>query len=110
LLTLAALAGTVPLPAPAGQDPGQRALADRIRESERRQVAAEQAREQERRHIIAEHMRMMEENLRAMQEMRARPGMSMREHEEWIAEHQKLMDALLAQMIKDQQMLMALEK
>jgi hypothetical protein len=45
-----------------------------------------------------------------MQEMRPRKGMTMEEHEEWIAEHQKIMDMMLEQMTKDQHMMMQMAK
>jgi hypothetical protein len=89
----------------AGVDPAQEQLRARIAIAKQVQEKAEKAKAQEQQKLLQEHMKMMQDNMQAMQAMKAKPGMTMQEHEEWIAEHQKLMDEMLGQMMKDQQMM-----
>jgi hypothetical protein len=89
----------------AGVDPAQEQLRARIAIAKQVQEKAEKAKAQEQQKLLREHMKMMQDNMQAMQAMKAKPGMTMQEHEEWIAEHQKLMDEMLGQMMKDQEMM-----
>jgi hypothetical protein len=41
-----------------------------------------------------------------MQAMKPKSGMTMKEHEEWISEHQKLMDEMMGQMMDEHHMMM----
>ena len=85
-------------------------LLDRMAQAKKKQDEAEKAKGTDRQKLMEEHMRMMEQNMKEMQAMRPHKGMSMKEHEEWIAQHQKIMDQMLEQMMKDQKMLMGMEK
>jgi hypothetical protein len=107
-LLTAALA--VPVSGLAGPDALQRQLLQRLQESKRKQEQAEQAKGMDHHKLMQDHLKMMEENMKIMQEMRPRKGMTMEEHEEWIAEHQKIMDMMLEQMTKDQHMMMQMAK
>jgi hypothetical protein len=53
---------------------------------------------------------MMQEIMGKMQAMKPKAGMTMQEHEDWINEHQKLMDDMMGQMMGEQHMLMDMEK
>jgi hypothetical protein len=113
MIALAAmLAATlaVPVNVLAGPDTLQRMLLDRMAQAKKKQEEAEKAKGTDRQKLMQEHMRMMEQNMKEMQAMRPHKGMSMKEHEEWIAQHQKIMDQMLEQMVKDQKMLMETEK
>jgi hypothetical protein len=50
---------------------------------------------------MGEHMAMMESNMKKMQAMQPKAGMTMQEHEDWINEHKKIM----GQMMEEQHML-----
>jgi hypothetical protein len=112
-IALAALLTTalaVPVSGLAGPDALQRQLLQRLQESKQKQKQAERVKDVERGKLMEEHLKMMEENMKMMQTMRPRKGMSMQEHEVWIAEHQKIMDMMLEQMMRDQQMLMQMAR
>ena len=110
LATVLAVALALPAASLAGLDTLQRQLLQRLQESQRKLDQAHRASDAERMKLVQEHLKMMEENMKMMQGMRPRKGMTMQEHEEWIAEHQKIMDIMLEQMLKDQQMLMGMSE
>ena len=66
----------------------------------------EAAKGSERQKLLAQHLKMMQDVMDKMKAMKPKPGMSMQEHEEWISEHQKLMEAVFGQMMKEHHMLM----
>src|SRR3990172_4828263 len=49
--------------------------------------------------LLQEYMRMLNDSMSQMQATRPRAGMTMKEQEEGIAEHQKLMDEMMRQMM-----------
>lgn len=51
-------------------------------------------------------MNMMKETMGKMQAMKPKTGMSMQEHEEWINQHQKLMEDMLGQMMEEHHLMM----
>jgi paraquat-inducible protein B len=113
MFALAALLATtlsVPLNVLAGPDALQKQLLQRLKESERTLEQAEKAKDQEQQKLMREHMRMMEESMKMMMAMKPRKGMTMKEHEEWIAQHQKIMEQMMGQMMKDQELMMHLSK
>ncbi|WP_395400979.1 hypothetical protein [Pseudoduganella sp. UC29_106] len=67
-------------------------------------IAAQVAHGTERRTLMAQHMKMMEEIMGKIKAMAPGPGMSMQHHEEWIVEHQNLMQQLIEQMAGQHQM------
>lgn len=98
----------VPVAAWAGPDAAQQALVQKMQEAQRTLRAAEQAREAERQNLLSEHMKAVDKVMVEMRAMRPRPGMTMKENEEWIAEHQKLMNTAMDQMMQDHRMLMSM--
>lgn len=92
----------------AGPDAAQQALVQKMHEAQRKLRAAEQAKEAERQKLLSEHMKAVDKIMAEMRTMSPRPGMTMKEHEEWMAEHQKLMVGAMDQMMQDHHMLMSM--
>lgn len=44
--------------------------------------------------------------MKQMQDMKPKAGMSMKDHEDWINEHQKLMSQMMEQMLEEHHMMM----
>lgn len=57
-------------------------------------------------HVIAPDMSMMKDTMDKMAAMKPKAGMSMKEHEEWIAEHEKLMQQMMDQMMGEHHLMM----
>jgi len=91
----------------AGPDLIQQQLNRQFSESQQKLKEAEAAKGAERQKLMSEHMKMMHEAMSKMQEMKPKAGMTMQEHEDWIKEHQKLMDQVLGQMMEEHHMLMS---
>jgi hypothetical protein len=108
LITTAALIAlaTLSLPALAGQDEGQRLITQRLQEQKLKLAAAEKAQGAERDRLIQDHMTMMQETMGKMQAMKPRESMTPQEQKEWIAEHQKLMQQIMDQMMTEHHMMM----
>ncbi len=47
---------------------------------------------------MEDHMSMMKETMERMQAMKPKAGMSIQGHEDWINQHQKLIEDLMGQM------------
>jgi len=103
---LVAAVSFLPAGAFAGPDPVQQQLQRQLAAAKAKQEQAEKANAAERQKFMQEHMQMMQQAMDQMQGMKPHSGMTMQEHEDWIAEHQKLMDDMLQQMMNDQQMMM----
>lgn len=110
-LAVFGLGAILVLPAVAwsGPDVGQQQVIRQMQQAKQKLQQAEQAREAERAALLGEHMKMMQDVIAKMNAMRPRTGMSMKEHEAWIAEHQKLMDTALGQMMQDHHLLMQMQ-
>ena len=108
LITTAALIaiGTLSLPALAGQDEGQRLITQRLQEQKLKLSAAEKAQGAERDRLMQDHMKMMQETMGKMQGMKPRDGTTLQEQKEWMAEHQKLMQQMMDQMMTEHHMMM----
>lgn len=105
IATLVAMLGTS-YAAFAGPDEGQRYMMQRAAAAKAKLQQAEAAKGAERRKLMDEHMAMMKEVMEKMQAMKPRSGMSMQEHEEWMAEHQKLMGQMMDQMMGQHHLMM----
>lgn len=90
----------------AGPDLFQQQLSRQFTESQQKLKEAEAAKGAERQKLMGEHMKMMHEAMNKMQTMKPKAGMTMQEHEDWINEHQKLMDQVMGQMMEEHHMLM----
>jgi hypothetical protein len=98
--------GFMPAYALAGQDELQRQMIQRVQQAKLKLKEAEAAKGAERQKLMGEHMKMMQENMEKMRAMEPRAGMTMQEHEDWINEHQKLMEEMMGQMMKEHHLLM----
>lgn len=94
----------------AGPDFQQKQLYQNIREAGMKLKEVEAAKGAERQNLMTQHMKMMQEVMDKMKAMKPKPNMTMQEHEEWINEHQKLMELMLGQMMKEHHMLMDMNK
>ncbi len=92
--------------ASAAPDEFQRQMIQRNAQSKLKLQQAEAAKGAERQKLMEEHMKMMKETLEKMQAMKPKPGMSMQEHEDWINEHQKLMQDMMGQMMEEHHLIM----
>ena len=91
--------------AQAGPDESMRVAQRMAAAAKQKLVAAQSARSAERSRLMAEHMKMMDEVMVRMIAIKPVPGMTMQEHEQWIAEHQALMQQVMEQMAGEQQLL-----
>ena len=82
------------------------ALQQRIEAAQHKLDQAGKAQGADRGKLMQEHMQMMEQNIKGMQAMQPRQGMTMAEHEQWMAEHQKMMNTMMQQMMQEHHMMM----
>ncbi len=99
-------AGLMSAYAMAAQDEAQRQMTLRLHQVKQKLNEAEAAKGQKRQKLMSEHMKMMQETMEKMRAMKPRAGMTMQEHEDWINEHQKLMDEMMGQMMGEHHLLM----
>lgn len=97
---------TLSLGALAGPDSAQQQMMQRLQESKHKLSEAEKAKGEERRKLMSEHMKMMDESMGKMQAMKPRDDMTPQQQKEWIAEHQKLMQSMVDQMMGEHHMMM----
>lgn len=90
----------------AAQDEAQRQITQRVQQAKQKLQQAEAAKGAERQKLMGEHMKMMQDTMKNMQAMKPKAGMTMQEHEDWINEHQKLMDQMMDQMMGEHHLLM----
>ena len=77
-----------------------------MQEQKLKLAAAEKAQGAERDKLMQDHMNMMQETMGKMQAMKPRDGMTPQEQKEWMAEHQKLMQLMMDQMMTEHHMMM----
>ncbi|MES2299435.1 MAG: hypothetical protein V4582_20530 [Pseudomonadota bacterium] len=107
-MIIAALVATlgVSVTATAGQDESQRYAMQRIIAAKQKLQQAEAAKGAERKALMGEHMKMMKEVMDKMAAMKPKAGMTMQEHEEWMTEHQALMQQMMEQMMGEHHLMM----
>lgn len=98
--------GFLSVSAIAGQDEFQRQMIQRVQQAKQKLQQAEAAKGSERQKLMGEHMRMMQETMEKMQAMKPKAGMSMQEHEDWINQHQKIMEDMMGQMMGEHHLMM----
>ncbi len=96
----------LPLAAWAGPDAAQQQLIQRAQEAKKKLAAAQAAKGTERQKLMQEHMKMMQGTMEKMRDMKPKAGMTPKERDEWTAEHQKLMDEMMGQMMQEHHMMM----
>jgi acyl transferase domain-containing protein len=89
----------------AGPDIFQQQINQRLIQSQQKLKAAEAAKGAERQKLMEEHMKIMRETMTKMQAMKPKAGMTMQEHEDWINEHQKLMEQVMGQLMEEHHIL-----
>jgi hypothetical protein len=104
IATAIVLAVCAPVAGAADQD--QQVLNQRTQEAKRKLQAAEAAQGAQRQKLMREHMSAMQEIMNRMRGMRPHGAMTPVEQQEWMIEHQKLMDQLLGQLMDEHHLLM----
>lgn len=90
----------------AGQDSFQRDMIQRIQQSKLKLQQAEAAKGFERQKLMGEHMKMMQDTMNKMHAIKPKANMTMQEHEDYINEHQKLMEQMMEQMMGEHKLMM----
>ena len=98
--------GVLSVSAIAAQDESQRLMTQRVAQAKQKLQQAEAAKGAERRKLSDEHMKMMQETMEKMQAMKPKAGMTAQESEDWIKQHQKLMDDVIGQMRAENHLMM----
>lgn len=100
MVLLAALAGMgTPLPGRSAPDEVQQQILRHFIESERKLAQAEKATGEERYRLLGEHLWGMVEALGQMRAAKPSDAMTCEQQSEWIAEHRRLMDQAMKQLI-----------
>ena len=98
--------GVLSVSAIAAQDESQRLMTQRVAQARQKLQQAEAAKGAERQKLSEEHMKMMQETMDKMQVMKPKAGMTAQESEDWIKQHQKLMDDVIGQMRAENHLMM----
>ena len=98
--------GVLSVSAIAAQDESQRLMTQRVAQAKQKLQQAEAAKGAERQKLSEEHMKMMQETMKKMQVMKPKAGMTAQESEDWIKQHQKLMDDVIGQMRAENRLMM----
>ena len=102
ITTLALIAiAAVPLASFAAQDESQRQVTQRLLEQKAQLAAIEKAQGAERDKLMQAHMKMMQDTMGKMQAMKPREGMTPQDQKDWMAEHRKLMEQMMVQMMTE---------
>lgn len=105
-LAVALAATGTPLPGWSAPDEVQQQILRHFVESEEKLEQAEKATGEERYRLMGEHLWGMVEALGQMRAAKPRDGMTCEQQSEWIAEHQRLMEQAMKQMIMQYGLLM----
>ena len=106
LSLLAITLAVAPLFVRAAPDEAQRALLQRAGEARSKLDAATQAQGAQRERLMREHMEAMRTMMQQATAARPGPSATAAELREWIDEHMKLMDQMMAQMMDGRGMMM----
>lgn len=90
----------------AGQDSMQQPLMMNVQKAKQKLQQAQAAKGEEQHKLMGEHMQMLHEDMAACREMKPKAGMTESERDTWFAEHQKIMDDMMSQMMEDHKMKM----
>jgi ABC-type transporter MlaC component len=105
-ILVAAAMAAFSLGASAGPDESQRMMAQQIMQAKQKLAAAEAAQGAARQKMMQEHMTMMQKTMGQMQAMKPGANMTPTEQKEWIAEHQKLMELMMGQMMDEHHLML----
>lgn len=98
---LIACLGFASASAMAGRDFFQEQLIQNLQVSKQKLDKAKASQGAEQQKLLSEHAQMLNDNMAACREMKPKAGMTEKERDEWFAEHQKIMDALMGQMMEE---------
>lgn len=93
--------GFTPISALAGRDFFQEQLIQNLQVTKQKLKQAQAAKGLEQKKLLTEHTQMLHDNMVTCREMKPKAGMTEKEREEWFAEHQKIMDDLMSQMMEE---------
>lgn len=85
----------------AGRDAFQEKLIQNVQLTKQKLEEAKASKGAEQQKLLSEHAQMLHDNMVACREMKPKAGMTETERDEWFAEHQKIMDALMGQMMEE---------
>ncbi len=85
----------------AGRDFFQEQLMQNLQVTKQKLETAKAAKGAEQQKLMGEHMQMLHDNMAACREMKPKAGLTEKERDEWFAEHQKIMDAMMSQMMEE---------
>ena len=91
----------------AGRDFFQEQLIQNLQITKQKLEKAKTAKGAEQQKLMDEHMQMLHENMAVCREMKPKAGMTESERDEWFAEHQKIMDDMMSQMMEEHKVGMA---
>lgn len=91
----------------AAPDAYQQQLRQHVLESQQKLKQAKAAKGAEQQKLMGEHMQMLHDNMATCREMKPKAGMTEKERDEWFAEHQKIMDDMMTQMMEEHKLEMA---
>lgn len=85
----------------AGRDFFQEQLIQKLQVTKQKLKQAETAKGAEQQKLLIEHNQMLHDNMAACRDMKPKAGLTEKERDEWFAEHQKIMDDLMKQMMEE---------
>ena len=85
----------------------QQRLMIQVLQAKQKLQQAEAAKGTEQQKLMGEHMQMLHDDMKACREMKPKAGMTEKERDVWFAEHQKIMDDMMTQMMEEQKVKMA---
>ena len=85
----------------------QQRLMIQVLQAKQKLQQAEAAKGTEQQKLMGEHMQMLHDDMKACREMKPKAGMTEKERDAWFAEHQKIMDDMMTQMMEAQKVKMA---
>lgn len=92
----------------AARDTSQVQLIQNIQVSKQKLQKAVAAKGGKQEVLIKEHSMMLHDNMVACSQMKPRAGMTEQERDEWFAEHQKIMQELMSQMMEKEALIASL--
>lgn len=90
-----------------GPDFEQQRLIMQVQQAKQKLQQAQAAKGAEQQKLMAEHMQMLHDDMAACREMKPKAGMTESERDTWFAEHQKIMDDMMSQMMEEHKVKMA---
>lgn len=85
----------------AGRDFFQEQLIQNLQVTKQKLENAKAAKGAEQQKLMGEHMQMLHDNMATCRNMKPKAGMTEKERDEWFAEHQKIMDDMMSQMMEE---------